>query len=324
MDSILILFLKIARKIYLIFNPESTQFGRNMSMFSNKEYSNNLIYRQLTSNAPCMIARFGAFELNCLVNFLGVKNVKKSKSYKGFITSQKPQWWWEKSLLKHMFLNTGFFPISIGYIEKFCELMIKDMGEVDILGSWRKEESFFLNELINTKRVALEDLDPFFATKPWTLALSGKKVLVIHPFTETIEQQYKKRELLFENNLLPDFELKTIKAVQSIAGEETEFKDWFEALEFMKNQIEHTDFDICIIGAGAYGFPLAAYVKRLGKKAIHLGGVTQLLFGIKGRRWVDYPMLYYPYANLFNEYWTYPLSINKPRGADKVEEACYW
>jgi cation diffusion facilitator CzcD-associated flavoprotein CzcO len=84
------------------------------------------------------------------------------------------------------------------------------------------------------------------------------------------------------------------------------------------------DYDICIIGAGAYGFPLAAHVKRKGKKAIHLGGATQLLFGIKGRRWVDNPLLYYPYINLFNEHWCYPLPINKPQSAQKVEDACYW
>ena len=26
------------------------------------------------------------------------------------------------------------------------------------------------------------------------------------------------------------------------------------------------------LGCGAYGFPLAAHVKRMGKKAIHMGG----------------------------------------------------
>ena len=88
--------------------------------------------------------------------------------------------------------------------------------------------------------------------------------------------------------MLPDFELKTIKAVQTIAGQKSEFETWFDALESMKDQISKTDFDIAIIGCGAYGFPLASYVKDLGKQAIHLGGVTQLLFGIKGKRWEEW------------------------------------
>ena len=45
------------------------------------------------------------------------------------------------------------------------------------------------------------------------------------------------------------------------------------------------DFDTAIIGCGAYGFPLAAKLKAAGKQAFHMGGATQLLFGIKGSRW---------------------------------------
>ena len=48
------------------------------------------------------------------------------------------------------------------------------------------------------------------------------------------------------------------------------------------------DFDVAIIGCGAYGFPLAAKLKQAGKQAIHLAGATQLLFGIKGKRWEEY------------------------------------
>jgi hypothetical protein len=196
------------------------------------------------------------------------------------------------------------------------------MREIDVLGSWLKQEIFFDEQLKNSKKVVLEDLEPFFCTNPWTRALEGKKVLVVHPFTTTIESQYEKRHLLFENNLLPNFELTTVKAVQSVAGAETEFKDWFEALDSMKNKIDAEDYDIAIIGAGAYGLPLAAHVKRMGKKAVHLAGATQLLFGIKGKRWEEY--IVWPYTNLFNEHWVRPASNEQPQNASKVEDACYW
>ena len=42
--------------------------------------------------------------------------------------------------------------------------------------------------------------------------------------------------------------------------------------EYMKAEINKSNYDICILGCGAYGFPLAAHVKRMGKKAIHMGG----------------------------------------------------
>lgn len=321
-NILMIKSLKLLRKVFQLTKSNSSAFGRNWKMFSAKEYANELIYKQLISEQPCMIARFGANELGCLVNYIGVTKKEQYKSYRGYLYSQTPEWWWDKSLLKLMQSHAGFFPASIEKIEQFCELMLKDMEEVDILGSWLKQESFFQEKLWNAKKVVLEDIEPFFAANPWTRALEGKKVLVVHPFAETIEQQYKKRKLLFENNLLPSFELKTIKAVQSIAGAKTEFKDWFEALESMKNRINETDYDICIIGAGAYGFPLAAHVKRMGKKAIHMAGVTQLLFGIKGKRWETY--IVWPYTNLYNEHWVRPGENEKPGNAQIVEGACYW
>ena len=314
--------LKLLRKIYTVLNSEISQFGRNWKLFSNKDYANNLIYSKLIADEPCMIARFGANELSCMTNYVAVKDHKKYKSYQKFIKGQTPEWWWNKVILHQMRVNAGFFPITIDKIEQYCELMINDISQVDILASWLKQERFFQNELSAAKRVVLEDMEPFFSSCPWTRALEGKKVLVVHPFAETIEQQYQKRELLFENNLLPQFELKTIKAVQSIAGEKTPFADWFEALEFMKTQIDQTDYDICIIGAGAYGFPLAAHVKRQGKKAIHLAGVTQLLFGIKGKRWDEYVV--WPYTNLYNKHWVRPGENEKPKNAQVVEGACYW
>lgn len=200
--------------------------------------------------------------------------------------------------------------------------MLEDMKKCDLLGSWLNQETYVLKNLKNAKQVVLEDLEPFFSTNPWTRALKGKKVLVIHPFAEAIETQYEKRELIFENDLLPHFELKTIKAVQSLGGDNSEYSSWFDALEGMKNQVDSTDFDIAILGCGAYGFPLAAHIKRTGKKAVHLGGVTQLMFGIKGRRWENF--IVWPYMNLFNEHWIRPGDNFKPKNANQVEGACYW
>ena len=174
-------------------------------------------------------------------------------------------------------------------------------------------------------KVSLELLNPFFAEIPWTVSLTGKNVLVIHPFTSTIMFQYKKRTLLFDKNILPDFNLKTIKAVQSSAGENTSYGDWFEALEWMKGEIDKQEYDICLIGAGAYGLHLAAHVKRQGKKAVHLGGSLQLLFGIRGKRWENknYNPIY-NYQKLMNEHWLRPDKLEKPNGAKNVEGGCYW
>jgi hypothetical protein len=145
--------------------------------------------------------------------------------------------------------------------------------------------------------------------------------LVVHPFAESIRRQYARRERLFADpSVLPDFQLKTLQAVQSIGGQSRGFADWFEALDWMEQQMAAEDFDVAIIGAGAYGLPLAAHAKRLGRKAVHLGGATQILFGIRGRRWDEHPFI----SQLYNPFWVRPLPEETPPNYTDVESGCYW
>jgi len=218
---------------------------------------------------------------------------------------------------------SGFFPSTEENIQNFSDMMIEDMKLLDILGSWRMEERFLQKYYPTSKRIQLTALEPYLQKDPWTEVLVGKKVLVIHPFNETIKKQYtlNRTHLFKDERILPEFQtFETIKAVQSIAGNRGAFKDWFEALESMKSEIDKKDFDVAIIGCGAYGFPLAAHVKRMGKKAIHVGGPTQLLFGIKGKRWVDRE----DFKTIINEYFVWPDDQDKPQNSTQVEGGCYW
>lgn len=290
---------------------------------NNPDTVSQLIYHKLMEDKPCMIARFGSVELNAITNYRGIKLYKNY--YIDFIKGKAPQWWWNTKGLQEMCTNAGFFPSTSQMVSKFSEMMISDMPLVDILGSWRPQEYYFKEELKQATFVELEVLNPYWSTTPWTKALAGKKVLVIHPFAETIKKQYSRRELLFKNpDILPQFKLKTIKAVQSLGGN-SQFNNWFDALQWMKGEMDKTDYDICLIGCGAYGFPLAAHAKRNGKKAVHLAGSLQLLFGIRGARWEN-PHYHetYNYAALMNEYWVKPSENEKTKNAQQVEGACYW
>ena len=321
MDNFQILMVKSIRKFYhIIFS-----FERNIKpeCIQDAGVVSQIIFDALASDKPCMIARLGSTELTCLVNYIGV--IGDKNKYLSYFKGKTQPWWWEQKIIDQMQNWSGFFPATQERIEEFCQLMLNDLPFVDVLGSWLPSEKEFEKELSNCQKVNFELMNPYFSQKPWTKSLEGKKILVVHPFAHTIEAQYKKRNLLFKDNLLPEFQLFTIEAVQSIAGSLTRFNDWFEALEYMKSEIERVDFDICLIGCGAYGFPLAAHVKRLGKKAIHMGGSLQILFGIRGKRWEnpDYnPM--YNYAKLMNEHWVYPAEKEKPINASSIEGGCYW
>lgn len=284
----------------------------------------NIIYETLTKNDPCMIARFGANEQRIVANYLSIVN--PNKDIFNSILGKKPFWWWNKMLRKELISNAGFFPNETPNIVKYSKLMLEDTKQLDVLLTWFGWESLIVGDYTSINLVSLYEAEPWWQSCPWTRCLKGKKVLVIHPFAELIESQYQKRVFLFDNkDILPEFKLITIKAVQSIAGECDEFSNWFDALDWMKNEMEKIDFDIALIGCGAYGFCLAAHAKRRGKKAFHMGGVLQLLFGIKGNRWENENYhQQYNYTNLFNEYWVKPGEEYKPTGAKNVEEECYW
>jgi hypothetical protein len=301
-----------------------------MEYIQKADVASQLIYNKLIGDEPCMIARFGGTELTALVNYLGVHKTGKKSIFK-YIKGQELDWWWNKNCLRQMEQWSGFFPPTIEKTEQFCELMLGDMKEVDILGSWLADESYFNHELQNVTKVRLHLLDPYWTDQPWMLALKGKKVLVVHPFAELIEKQYcENRNKLFKNpDILPLFQLQTVKAVQSLGGISNGFKDWFEALDWIKQETDKTDYDICLIGCGAYGFPLAAHVKRQGKKAVHLGGEIQILFGIRGRRWENPNLgaewgMPFTHLSMMNEYWIRPGDDLKSKNADKVEDNCYW
>lgn len=296
---------------------------RSLNYIDDSNIANKMIYNLLVSSKPCMIARFGSTELDTIINYIGMKEPNLLTCLLG----ESPKWWWTKHQFDRIRDLSGFINPTYDTLLKFSKLMIADMQYVDILGSWRQEELLFSRELSKAQKVKLIYLEPFWSEKPWTKALKGKKVLVIHPFAKSILKQYEKREKIFpQREILPTFSsLNVIQSVQSIGGV-CEYKDWFDALLSMEKQMDKIEYDVCLIGCGAYGFPLAAHAKRTGHKAIHLGGSLQLLFGIAGKRWFDpkNTRLYSVYKDLLNENWVYPEMTEKPKGADKVEGGCYW
>ena len=292
-----------------------------------KERIMKIVYDKIMEGKPLMFARFGSIECDVCENVKYTLHEKRS-NWKFIRWRGQPNF--INPFVTPLFSkNAGFFPSdSVEYLERFYQLMVDSMPEVDILASWCYNEADFKEEMKNAIKVDRETSTPLLTDKPWTLALKGKKVLVVHPFAETIKKQFARIDKIFPNTTIwPDCQLDVMKAVQTAGSNKTQFKDWFEALHWMEDEIAKRDFDICILGCGAYGFPLAAYVKRMGKQAIHMGGGLQLLFGIKGRRWetVSEYLDRFPYAKTYyNEYWVRPSNDETPPNAEGVEGSCYW
>ena len=268
--------------------------GINGKKVLNKKKINEVLVQKIKSGEPFMLARYGSSEFRAIIN--------------------------DKDFHLVCFYS-GFFPQDEKLRKKFIKTYFDSSKLIDIFLIWNYRNHFLKEFKLVKKFPNVKYLSRTFYVgcfnEPWIKSLKGKKVLVVHPFKKTIESQHKKREKLGILPKLKSFEV--IKAVQTIAGnKDPRFETWFDALDYMKKEIDKKDFDIAIIGCGAYGLPLAAHVKSIGKQSIHLAGKTQLLFGIKGKRWDNDPGISY------TKDWISPLDEDKIQNYKKIEEGCYW
>lgn len=275
--------------------------------YLNHQEANDYIASCLQDDRPLLICRLGTGEAFAMRTF---EFEHKKNKYKA---------------LKQICDCAGFFPCEEEYAYRFLQLMQDSMQVTDGFGTALvPHDQFFVKKCLPTSSVTMNiaGMVPIGVERPWSKYLEGKKVLVVHPFAETIRKQYtENREFIFSNkDILPRFDLICYKAVQTSAGEvDSRFSNWFEALEYMESEIAQIDYDVALLGCGAYGMPLAAWIKMQGKKAIHMGGVLQIMFGIKGKRWDNNDT-----AKMYNEYWCYPSDSETPKGNVMIEGGCYW
>lgn len=271
--------------------------------------ASDLIREKLLARDPCMITRIGRVELMTILRHGNKRKKSWLRKIYDHIKGPQDTSWLDEAIRFQMRYSAGFFPCTDEALRQFADRFLRDLTRTDVLGSWLHDEAELASRLAHAKTVRLADLEPYFHRDPWSTTLSGRTVLVIHPFETSIRKQYEKRLVLFDDpRILPAFTLKTLKAVQSIGENPIGFETWFDALDWMCARVREIEFDVALIGAGAYGLPLAAYVKGLGKKAVHLGGTTQVMFGIKGKRFDQMP----EYQKFYNEHWTRPLAEETP------------
>jgi hypothetical protein len=278
---------------------------------------NLLLGEAIKNQTPFMVSRFGSAEINWYLNYkLLLSNW--FRRLKAYITLEIDVYDKEKAVIKDM----TFLPTAKDATEKYIFEVEKSIPEIDVLGTWmRQEQSSEIKFNEYAKFIYLGHLEPYYSSNAWTKALKGKKVLVIHPMKASIESQYQKREKIFSNlDILPEFKLEVLQAPYF---DDPRFGSWENIMEFYKNEVLKYDFDVAILGCGSWGMPLAAYIKQLGKVAVHLGGSTQLLFGIIGSRWeTQWPE--FRELNLVNQYWVRPNSDETPNWAKGYDKNSYW
>lgn len=283
---------------------------------------NALLRAGLAGSAPFLAARLGHVESDALLNHADIAaGAGASPARRRLLALAGRPTGWTPEVLRELPTNAGFFPAEPEAIERFVAVYDAAIAAVDVLGTFHFPREHELWPRVPGALVAARALEPYYAPEPWTAALAGRRVLVVHPFAASIARQYARREELFADPaVLPAFALEAIPAVQTIAGNRAGFRDWFEALDHLRDAVAAREFDVALIGAGAYGLPLAAHVKALGRQAVHMGGATQILFGIRGRRWDDHEIG----RRFYNDRWVRASPDETPARAELVEDACYW
>jgi hypothetical protein len=260
---------------------------------------------------PTASGRIGGTELRALRRYLSRANSS------GHCES------WGRDATRLYFLS-GVYPVEPDVTSRFCRAYLEALSGIDVLAVWfnRGEHAVSSGFAPKATLTELTAAEPYFHERPWSQRLAGKTVLVVSAFTETIESQYRRRKQVWraKPEVLPDFELVTLRCPIYSFLAPTPYPDWFAALDAMREQMAAKRFDVAIIGAGAWSLPLVVHAKSLGAWAIHLGGAVQLLFGINGDRWEKNSRI----AALANEAWTRPSADETPSGVKKIEGGCYW
>ena len=287
---------------------------RALNLAETQEY----ISRKLLGNEPFLVGRPGGTESEGLYFFLHNRLATRRPRRKPYSA-----WFRQFSTIQAGVTHHNDIDLDV-----FSQSYLQSVLDSDLLayGQFAPGALGVMRTLSDMGRpiTQFDSLEPWLAMenniRPWTLALEGKKVLVIHPFVESIAHQYSNRKRISGvKEFLPNFSLNLIAPPVTHAGEKSD-KTWKENLQELIDRVVNEDFDVALIGAGAYGLPIGQAIKDNGRQALHLGGITQLLFGVTGNRWVSHIQL----GKYVDDTWIRPSDKERPHGHTSVEGGAYW
>ncbi len=291
----------------------------DQSILSRAEFDANIL-EIINSEKPVLVSRFGTTESAFCLAFK-----KQTLSYTENSLSDEIENLWQLS---------GVFPKSELELSTFFHRYTSAAAAIDICGirSSHLEYSFWQQEKLMHSYFApqsrvfnIEELTTALEERVWLKALHGKKVLIVHPFKTSILSQLA----IFKANnhrppWLPDSDFVIMRATQSLSGIPTKWPNdsWTNSLDDLISKVKLETFDVALLGCGAYGLPLGAAIKGMGKPAIHIGGSLQLLFAIRGARW-EKDLLGSEYSGHY-PYWNWPDPSDTPLNSHEIEGGAYW
>jgi hypothetical protein len=269
--------------------------------------------KKINQGTPFIAGKIGGAELMALEyedHWLKLSLIKK--------------WSWERPA-QRLSNNAGFFPVRKNAFLRWATIMKKSIAAADFLCAWQNDSFLKLYEKRLIEELAPKSLSITNEMLGWGIvpSISNLNWLVISPFEMTMRKQLPKMKEVYDPSgvLTIDWD-HLVKTCQFLRCpfqshlEPSPYTSWEDGLEKITKEVSSRNFDIALIGAGAWSLPLAARIKQMGKSAIHMGGELQIIFGIKGKRWDNH--------NIYNAAWVRPTAEETPSNISLVEDGCYW
>jgi len=221
--------------------------------------------------------------------------------------------------------NAGFFGDDI---KKWKAMFLKSLINADLnLRVYTCPSFVVCDQVISKLNIFIPTLPYIEKVEFWFSlinAIQSDKIGFVSYFKKDIERQVSKLKWIYPHKKdkahcrKNTSQWRFIYSENTIAGNEPKDKTWFDVLDDLVARCLSQDCDIYFISCGCYGLILCDRLKEAGKKAIYIGGLLQLLFGLKGKRWDERDEI----KQYYNKYWIYPQT--KPEGWDSIEGGCYW
>lgn len=240
--------------------------------------------------------------------------------------------------------NGGLWPATNQTLTSWSKHMQYDvLPYMDVIAEWylSRIETPVLDEWAPQaiRLEGLEALDPWFG-EPWTALIPPTAtVAVVSPFADSIRRQISRISNIFPSppfaqqwsNPPPQFVCVRTGCSPALDTKgpaawdsETLAGGWRSAVHKLSQEVaEIPNIRVAIVGCGALSLPLVAALKKRGIIAVHMGGVTQTMFGIRGRRWNDHPIIG-KLQEATNTAWISPSEAETPANSKQIEGGCYW
>jgi hypothetical protein len=273
------------------------------------------IHHLLQKNEPCLIGRIAGIELRVAYELLEGKRVSPAS-------------------LAELENNAGIHVTSAESLKEYVTALIESYEACSLIGEWERQGPVYAitgkgQELVARRTPAIPKmsalaLEPYYAPphESWMSALTGKRILILHPFVHTFQQQLAHlKELYPDRPWFSGCTFQFIRPPLTLAGNH-EQRDWKEHYTACIERLRTVEpFDVALVGAGGYGMLLSHTLYREHRASvIYIGGALQLFFGVIGKRWFSHSSI----LERVNDSWIRPVKEDQPCSFEKVERGCYW